>query len=352
MTTEIIDVESRELTPAPVGQVSIYRSQDPKEQLQEAMDRASVLVEVVRKQGLAKKLGGDKEHVQVEAWQFLGSQFGLIADIEWTKELEDGWEARAALIRLADGAVLTHADAECRRAESNWKNRDSYAIRSMAQTRAVSKVFRNALSSVMVMAGFSGTPAEEMDHTTSAPATVDDVHCPACLAINGELVGVFQNNKAPYWKCHRKAGECAGTTENKGRKYAWSGWQEDWQASADEWFANNPQHAGPQSKDVSGRGKRWGYVLRELLDVAGLEKEEAKPVAKAGLVAAIYENAVNVEEALGRPFDDKDPTESELAAIAENLTAAEADMVVAQALAYIEPKDDYQADEAAEAPFE
>lgn len=349
MTTEIIDVESRELTPAPVGQVSIYRSQDPKEQLQEAMDRASVLVEVVRKQGLAKKLGGDKEHVQVEAWQFLGSQFGLIADIEWTKELEDGWEARAALIRLADGAVLTHADAECRRSESNWKNRDSYAIRSMAQTRAVSKVFRNALSSVMVMAGFSGTPAEEMDHSASeTPATVDDAHCPACLAINGKLVGVYQNDNKPFWRCKNK--QCAGTTEKNGKRFVWAGWHEDWEASRDDWFANNPQHAGPQVKDVGGRAERWRYVLKELLEVAGLEKEEAKPVAKAGLVAAIHEGLVDVEAALGRKPDEQDPSDSELAAIAQNLTASEADAVVAQALGFVESTT-YQADEAAEAPF-
>lgn len=347
--TEIIDVESREL--APVGQVSIYRSSDPAEQLAEARERARVLVEVVREQGLAKKLGGQKEHVQVEAWQFLGSQFGLIADIEWTKELEDGWEARAALIRLADGAVLTHADAECRRAESNWKNRDSYAIRSMAQTRAVSKVFRNALSSVMVMAGFSGTPAEEMDHGQQAPATVDDPHCPACKAINGELVGVYQNKKSPWWKCRNKPGECAGTTEKNGKKFSWSGWHEDWQASVDQWFADNPQHAGPQVKAVSGRGNRWGYVLRELLEVAGLEGDDAKQIAKAGLVAAVHEGQVDVEAALGRAPDEKDPSDSELAAITKNLSAAEADCVVAQALGYVE-KSTYEADPAAEAPFE
>lgn len=226
-----------------VGQYSIYQSSDARAQLEEAKARAAVLVEVIKEQGLARSFGGGRPHVQVEGWSFLGSQFGLIPDIEWTKELDNGWEARAAIVRLSDGVAISHGEAECRRSEGNWKNRDSYAIRSMAQTRAISKAFRNCLSSVMVMAGYAATPAEEMDGIrterpqAAEPVSTGDPHCPACLAVNGELVGVFYNTKKPFWKCKNPADKCAGSeTDKNGKAWAWSGWHENWQTSADEWL--------------------------------------------------------------------------------------------------------------------
>ena len=134
---EVVDVDevveaSSDLVPVatPVGQVSIYASQDPAKQLEEAMARAAILVQVVKDQGLAKNLGGDRPHVSVEGWTFLASQFGLIPDVEWTRPLPDGWEARVALRRMSDGVAISHAESECRSAESNWKDSDSYAVRS------------------------------------------------------------------------------------------------------------------------------------------------------------------------------------------------------------------------------
>lgn len=352
MAGDVIDVdvvEDDDVLPVPqqtVGQVSIYRSQDPEAQLEEAQARAKVLVQVVREQGLAQSFGGSrKPHVQVEGWTFLASQFGLIPDIEWTRELEDGWEARAQLIRLADGAVVAHAEGECRRSEEKggkhrWKSANSYEIRSMAQTRAVSKVCRIALSSIMVLAGFSATPAEEMDgihDNESGPSlTVDDPHCPACLAVNGELVGVWQNDTKPFWRCKNKAGECGGTYENNGKKYVWAGWHESFEASRQEWLDKNPQYAGPQEKVIEGRTDRWGYVLSEIRKVTNQEKDEAKLLAKTALVSAVASDVIDVRAALGVPDDAAIPddfSDDDLARIATNLEPAEADVVVGEALA-------------------
>ena len=41
----------------------------PQEQIAQASDMARLLKEVVNKAGLAKKLGGRKEHLEFEAWQ-------------------------------------------------------------------------------------------------------------------------------------------------------------------------------------------------------------------------------------------------------------------------------------------
>lgn len=311
-------------TPEIVGQRSIYLSTDPMEQLNEARQRASVLVEVVKEQGLAKSFGGGKPHVFVEGWQFLASQFGLIPDIEWTKELDDGWEARAALRRLSDGVVIAHGDGECRRAEGNWKSRDSYAIRSMAQTRAVSKVCRIALSSVMVMAGFNATPAEEMD---GVALTQDDPHCPACLKENGELVGVWQNDRKPFWKCKAKE-NCAAWDGS----YAWSGWHESWENSVAD-FLGQPITGAPEEIviDTDARQDWTPYIVEETMKTSGLEsKTDAGLLVKVGLAQAIEKGLIE-EEALGGPFSDE-PSDEELRAVLKNLTLAEADWVIACAV--------------------
>jgi hypothetical protein len=46
--------------------------------------------------------------------------------------------------------------------ERNWSHRDDYALRSMAQTRAVAKALRLCLGWIMSLAGYEATPAEEM----------------------------------------------------------------------------------------------------------------------------------------------------------------------------------------------
>ncbi len=61
-----------------------------------------------------------------------------------------------------DGRVVGSAEAMCSRSETTWANRDDYALRSMAQTRATSKAMRQPLGFVMALAGFDPTPAEEM----------------------------------------------------------------------------------------------------------------------------------------------------------------------------------------------
>jgi hypothetical protein len=340
--TEIVDVEEVTTDLVPVGQVSIYASQDPAAQLEEARARAKILVEVVKEQGLAKSFGGARPHVYVEGWVFLASQFGLIPDIEWTKELDDGWEARCALRRLSDGQVISHADAECRRTESNWNSSDSYAIRSMAQTRAESKVCRVALSSVMVMAGFAATPAEEMagihkPKKHNEPATADGPHCPACRAINGELVGVTQFDKKPFWRCDRRGDECAGSREYNQKTYSWSGWHESWERSAEEWL-DDSGHGGPRTVEAGERGpNNWWFVLDEIEGTLGLTKTDAKALAKSALVYAINEHRFDPEPALGEPLLTTDLSDDQLATVAVNLDGVEAALVVGAAAELGEP---------------
>jgi hypothetical protein len=159
--TEILDAETGELVPyQPPAPVSLFGTNDPAEVVEAARRAAAPLVDVIRSQKLSVKIG-QSEHVRVEGWTLLGSMLGVFPVCVWTRQMEDGWEARVEAKTRA-GEVVGAAEAECLRSENTWKNRDDYALRSMAQTRATSKALRQPLGFVMQLAGFNPTPAEEM----------------------------------------------------------------------------------------------------------------------------------------------------------------------------------------------
>lgn len=156
-----------EQPPENVG-LSLFGSADPAEIILRASKCSAVLMDVVRSRGLIANIR-NKEHLLLGAWQTLGAMCNVFGVIEWTRPVEGGWEARAVVQK--NGVTIGAAEAMCLRAESRWKTADDFAIRSMAQTRALSKALRGPLGFIVEMAGFQGTPAEEMPDT---PRTVID----------------------------------------------------------------------------------------------------------------------------------------------------------------------------------
>lgn len=152
---------------------TLFRTDDPVEIIARATDVAKALSEVLKKQGLTTVIGG-KHHVRVEGWTLCGSMLGVYPVVVWTRKLENGWEARVEA-KTRDGAVVGAAEAECLTNERRWKTADDYAVRSMAQTRAVSKALRAPLGFIVALAGFETTPAEEMPKEEAQPAREFDV---------------------------------------------------------------------------------------------------------------------------------------------------------------------------------
>lgn len=148
-------------------EITLFRTDDPKEIVQRATELAEVLAKVLRDQKLTTAISG-REHVRVEGWTFCGTMLGVFPVCTWSRPVENGWEARVEA-RTRDGAVVGAAEAQCLRTETKWKTRDDYAVRSMAQTRAVSKAMRLPLGFVVSLAGFDATPAEEMDTASGNP---------------------------------------------------------------------------------------------------------------------------------------------------------------------------------------
>lgn len=106
-----------------------------------------------------------KNYVNVEGWQFAGLSMGLIANVVSCKRLDrDGEVAYEATVEVYSGdRVVSRAFTLCSNKEDKKKRFDEYAIASMAQTRGIGKAYRMLLGPLMKMAGYEGTPAEEMD---------------------------------------------------------------------------------------------------------------------------------------------------------------------------------------------
>ena len=143
-----------------------------------ATNVANTLAPLVRQQGLVVKglnsKDKDAEYVTVEGWEVLGTMLGIVPDTRVVEEMKNdkgivvGFKARATLYqnptiddgKIIDGHVLATAEAYCTKDDYQKKY---FSMASMAQTRALGKAYRMALSWIVKMAGFEATYAEDME---------------------------------------------------------------------------------------------------------------------------------------------------------------------------------------------
>jgi len=120
----------------------------------------------------------NRRYVQVEGWQAIAVAHGCTASACNVERVEGGYRAIGQIRRMADGIVIAEAEGFVGEDEPTWfggevttkwgtkqlPKRSDYAIRAMAQTRAISRACRSAFAHVIVMmnAGLETTPAEEM----------------------------------------------------------------------------------------------------------------------------------------------------------------------------------------------
>jgi len=131
------------------------------EVIKNASKHAMILKDVIEQQKLYVEIK-DRKYVRVEGWQVLGALLRCKAVITKVEELKNGWQAEAEIYN-AKGELVSRAIARCTRDEKNWKDRDDYAILSMAQTRAIAKAYRLGFSWILSLAGYEPLPAEEVD---------------------------------------------------------------------------------------------------------------------------------------------------------------------------------------------
>jgi hypothetical protein len=137
--------------------------------IEQARTVARELAKVVEECGLYVVLRGGQRHVRVEGWLTLGAMLGLTArEVSCTES--DGVYTAVVEVVNSRGHVLARASAECgapdevdRAGRPVWSERPRYARRGMAVTRATSRALRMALGWIMPLAGYSGTPAEDVE---------------------------------------------------------------------------------------------------------------------------------------------------------------------------------------------
>lgn len=168
---------------------------------EQVVDEAAVIARVFKQkmetilangEPILYRMFSKSRHITRPGWQLLGSMYRVTAGIipGTCRYIEfgdiNGWEASAEAIYVPTGARISTADGMCLNDEDNWNVRPEYEwkvppgggakvktqvgeasvplfqLRSMAQTRACSKVLSNLLAYVAIMAGCSGTSAEEM----------------------------------------------------------------------------------------------------------------------------------------------------------------------------------------------
>lgn len=166
----------------------------PENQIDYAQRTARLLTDIVSKHDWAiaiDKTKPNKKYLQFEAWQTLGKFWGYTVKVEstefvnlgvmtvkdsyWTKDsagrskkIEEetevsvrGYNAKAIILDK-NGTVIGGAEGSCLTDEKTWRDRQLFALKSMAQTRACSRAYRQILAWVAVLAGYEATPAEEV----------------------------------------------------------------------------------------------------------------------------------------------------------------------------------------------
>lgn len=183
----------------------------PDKVIAEAKIAVNVFKGVIEQKPKQVIINGE-QYLEYEDWQTLGEFYRCSAITRDAVPVEingvQGAKARADLVNIDTGLIIGGAEAYCLRDEERWSTRPKYEwqgegknrkrvklgdevvpwfqLASMAQTRAASKAFSNRLRWVAVMAGYRGTPAEEMTgHETPSEAvqerrTVDKTshYCP------------------------------------------------------------------------------------------------------------------------------------------------------------------------------
>jgi hypothetical protein len=97
----------------------------------------------------------------------------------------------------------------CLNDEPNWRNKPLFQLKSMAQTRALAKALRNVMAWVVVLAGYSPTPAEEMDDVqdNGIKQPQRKVQPPAAKPpTNGESLLISEPQRKRLWAIAKGAG--------------------------------------------------------------------------------------------------------------------------------------------------
>lgn len=167
------DNPSQALAPAPATQnLSLGGLSVPEDQLMtKAASVATALSKVLEDQKLYVTLKG-KKYILISGWTTLLAILGCgVRELSCEKGPHQEWIAKMEIFRLSDGQALASASAMAELDETIVRKSDGkrvsrwaegYQRRSMAITRATSKVCQLKFSWITTLANYEPSPADEM----------------------------------------------------------------------------------------------------------------------------------------------------------------------------------------------
>jgi hypothetical protein len=201
-------------------EVALFEGQTAEAVIAHASDAARQLNDVVRKQRMFTRIG-QNDHIHVEAWQTIGAIAGVVVSdgeikpLPWPQlaelpdevpipdreprdrkskawrewkdqdEARELWELHRDMLRARalgrtfayqvtaratkNGQPVGWAIGICARDEPNHVNDEDHALSGMAQARGQGRGLAAPLRFVVKLAGYEGTPIEELDGRASDP---------------------------------------------------------------------------------------------------------------------------------------------------------------------------------------
>ena len=218
--TEIVDADFRPapLAVRPEAPASFLDTLRPRDRITMATEIADAIKDVIVQKGWLKRIG-QSDHVYVEGWQFVASLAGASCKVVSSDPLADGkgWQARAVVVRIDNGVEIGAGSGMCSRDESTWRTREDYALRAMAETRAMSRALRGVFSFIVELAGYRATPAEEMPDRDDKPLRRDEPAKPkdATQAQHDEIHALAQSLGIPKTRAWIAANVVPGFDKEK-----------------------------------------------------------------------------------------------------------------------------------------
>jgi hypothetical protein len=237
-----------------------------------------------------------RKYVRVEGWESIAAAHGCVAGCNSVEKIGGGFRAVAELRMVSTGHIITCAEGFVGEDEPTWfggvtakgnvlLKRPDYAIRAMAQTRAISRVCRSAFAHIVVLmdAGLQTTPAEEVPEEGFEDLSVTARKVPSKPVVANET----QTKRADPTEEQTCTGkievvhEKQGTGKN-GKPYTLTSLKinGEWYRTFDLKFAGLAKAFKERGADV----KIWftektsgKFVNRDLVAIVALDQQEALP---------------------------------------------------------------------------
>lgn len=171
---------------APIAAPQLLDALRPAERVALMAEVSGVVKDVIEKQKWFTDIKG-KKHIRIEGWTFIGGLGACSAKTTHIEQIDGGWKAHAVVVRVDTGIEVGSAEQVCMKTETFGKGKADQALIGMASTRACSRALSTVFRHVVELAGYSATPAEEMQNIT--PQAESDR--PSVFDLHDEIYGML-----------------------------------------------------------------------------------------------------------------------------------------------------------------